>query len=291
MEITIKLENTIKLIGDLFKVSEDNVKSGMKLCFREATEEQITTILQYELGKAIDTANMEKDIAHKLEKDIAEALKNNFIQSSSFIKTLANGFKAEVCWHKRHIEKNTGGDFGLVIEQPKFTINGRMLKLSDSKNRQGLLVQSKHRKYNEKWRGFTPRQKIILSKHMSYLSLLRYEYIDTENKELKSFYWNLCNNFSIKQVEDWFKYNNFQNCKTTNDIITSLGLEEIGTNDDKIIDLIIAPKKTPAMIIKIFWDSKEPRDPGPQSHINGHNNIINYSTCENVELRQYITIR
>jgi len=257
----IELNNTVNLIGDLFKKAEETVKSDIDLAFPQACEEQITVVLQLELAKILNKANQQKEIERAFQKDIDRGIRESLLptSTSNHIKALSNGIVAKVSWHKRNIEQKTGGDLGLLIVQPEVSFFNRKISLSRCKNERGLLVQAKLKKNNESWGHLTANQRKILKDRVNYLSLLRYEFIDQENRKLKDFYWTLCNGASIINVIEWLKKDDFPKNQTSKEIITNLGLGNIGTNDQQIINSVIIPTRNGQTIfIKIDWEDTDP---------------------------------
>src|SRR4029077_9602721 len=99
--------------------------------------------------------------------------------------------------------KKTGGDIGLVLIRPNVNHERfRMRPLTvDEHYSRGLLCQTKIKRRNARWGGFTPNQKKILSNRTEYLALLLYEYKDAERKALMPFQWQSCARMNFKGIE------------------------------------------------------------------------------------------
>ncbi len=256
----VLLNNTISLIENTFSSAEEQVKSEIKLYFSDATEEQITNIFQSKLGALLQQISRERKVALAFQKDIEQVITDKLTQGflsysiESYIKSISQGLVAEISWHKRHIEAKTGGDFGIVIIQPQIDFWGDEMQIQRCGEQRGLLVQAKLKKFNDKSFGqLTKSQKKQLIERVKYLSILRYKFLDNENKILDSFFWSVFDNDSMGDIMEWLKNDSFPTTIPTKDIINQLGVGKIGTSDKNIIRQIIEPQKTPTMIIKIDW--------------------------------------
>lgn len=260
--MSIKLEKTVTLIGELFKKAEQETKIDISKVPFCADEEQVTTIWGDYLAKVLLEPTQQKSIENAFKEDIMRGIAEHMtsVQYSAkyYIQTLSHGLVAEVSCHERKIERKTGGDLGLLFIQPKISFYNREISLVRCKSKQGLLVQAKLKKYDKSYGNLTRNQKEILKDRMGYLSLLRYEYTDIENRKLKNFNWTLCNGRTINEVISWLKENKFPENQTSEYIITNLGLGKIGTNDQEIIDSVIVPDRRQTLIIKIDWKDRDP---------------------------------
>jgi hypothetical protein len=263
----ITLLNSVKLIGKLFRKAEESVKTEVDNTFNNAHEEQITNLLHSALAKKLNEANKQRVI----ERAFLQDLRNGIQKHSNYqlpsradihLSDISRGLIAKVSWHSKQEESITGGDFGMAIIQPELTFENLELSIKRCENKCGLLVQAKKRLYNGEWGQITVNQEKILNDRLSYLSLLRYEFIDPENKNLQDFFWTLCNGYGITDVIGWLTKNNFPETQTSEDIIMNLGLGRIGIRDKHIINSIIIPEKSKqTLIIKIDWEGKDPKYP------------------------------
>lgn len=78
---------------------------------------------------------------------------------------------------------------------------------------------------------------------------------------------------TLEQVSEYIKKDQFPQLVESEVIIQGIGHGLIGTDDDKILDEIIAPKKNPSLIIRLFWSYGNWRGPDAGIHV--------YSTQEN----------
>lgn len=284
--MSILLKNTIELIGNAFIDAEEHVRRDIELSFSGATEEQITTIFQLRLGEEINKISEEKNFESAFQKDIEQAIRwelSGCLPSygiKSNIKSISDGLVAKISWHQRHIEAKTGGDFGIVIIQPQIGCYSDKIEIERCGEQRGLLVQAKLKRFKDtNWGKLTSMQEKLLPKRMKYLSILRYKYLDKNNKNLDKFSWSLFNDNNIDNIKSWLKNDRFPTNKCTNDIIVELGLGEIGTSDKDIINKIIEPQETPTMIIRIDW-----KDKGPGFNVNALNKEIEHLLNKNKKL-------
>ena len=256
----ILLRNTIELIADAFNCSEKQVISDIQLHYSNAGEETITSNFQNKLGIALHQICKKGKVELAFQEDIMKAIicilprLNNIYHIQSMIAEISSGLIAEISWHEKYVEAKTGGDFGIVIIQPTISFYDNRIHINRCAEQRGLLVQAKRKKYNDRWGQLTASQERILCDKIDYLSILRYEFCDAENKILNDFLWNtFTNNDSIENIIEWLKKDELPQAACTKHIITQLGLGKIGTSDDAIIKEFIEPRHTPTMIIKIDW--------------------------------------
>ena len=164
--------------------------------------------------------------------------------------------------------------FGLVITRPSVE------KQFDSflvKNdyRRGLLCQAKLKKSDGKWGKLTNNQIEKLPKSLSYLGLLLYDYEDLERHKLRSFRWQLCNKASdIADVVDWLNTGIFPSALESKKAIEDLGESRIGTDDQKVLDEIIAPEGNVSLEIIIKWND-DSKKPGSKIYVMSRNEVVN----------------
>lgn len=207
------------------------------------------------LAKALRTASQEHHIERAFLTDLRKAFPD--LGHGSELRSLARGLIADVTLHRRETERVTGGDIGFMIIRPQVNDRGKTLNVEDY--RRGLLCQAKLKRSNGKWGSFTRRQKKVLPERMRYLGLLLYSYDDEERRQLKQFQWQLCNSApSIKDVTQWFRRDNFPSLTSSNTIIKGVGDGQIGTDNDTILNEIVAPTGNPALTIKIGWPNGGP---------------------------------
>jgi hypothetical protein len=140
--------------------------------------------------------------------------------------------------------------------------------------RRGILCQAKMKDKDGKWGKFTKQQKCLLPDRMKYLCLLLYSYKDPGRRELDNYQWYICQkDETLEQVIGYIKKDQFPQLVESDVIIKAIGLDYIGTDDDTILDEIISPKKSPSLIIRLFWAYGNWRGPDTSIEV--------YSTQEN----------
>jgi hypothetical protein len=172
----IKLINSVKLIGKLFRRAEESVKTEVDNTFKSANEEQITTILQSSLAKELNEANKLKIIERAFLQDLRNGIQkhSNYqfpSQADIYMSDISRGLIAKVSWHSKQEESITGGDFGLAIIQPELAFKNQELSIKRGENIYGLLVQAKKRLYNGEWGRIEGNQRKILKDRLGYVSL------------------------------------------------------------------------------------------------------------------------
>lgn len=280
--MSIQLKKTVELIASLFFDAETKLISKIGKDFPAATEEQITDIFHEILAEVLEKASKERKIEEAFIKDINSSFHNieNF-----HINKLSKGLIASVSWHNRVTEGRSGGDIGLLFVQPTITAehNGK-LSLIRQGNRQALLVQAKRKKFQKPWRQLTLPQQKNLKDRTEFLSLLRFEYVDNQNRNLKPFVWTLCKGYKLDQLMIWLTNNNFPNSLNTPNLIKDLGFGKIGTKDYNIIESIIFPDKIQTMVIIIDWKD----DDDPQSVVITINNNLEIKQEQEEVVKIYV---
>lgn len=183
---------------------------------------------------------------------------------------IAGGIRATTVFHNRDLEKKTGSDLGIVLVRPNLHHRNfdKSTLIIDREYQRGLMAQAKlkSRKTPSRrsiWRSLTPNQKRVLPPHLGHLSLILYEYSDTERLSLLPFRWQLCHQASIYEIGTWLRKDDFPSLKNSSGIIRLLGNDSIGTADKNIIQEHICPKVRRSLMIHIGW----PPDAGPPLEI------------------------
>jgi hypothetical protein len=96
---------------------------------------------------------------------------------------------------------------------------------------------------------------------MAYAALLRYQFADTEGRQLGNFDWHLLSGFAISAAAEWLRTGDFPNAVKTPAIIAGMSRGEYGTDDQAIIERDICPDAGSHVVIEIDWRDGE--DPGP----------------------------
>jgi hypothetical protein len=125
----------------------------------------------------------------------------------------------------------------------------------DRDYRRGLLCQTKIFKIDSSWGELTENQRKMLRERLDYLALVLYRYTDQDGdrRELGPFQWQLTRNVTIEDIGNWLKSDKFPQLEGSQQILSALGRNKIGTDDKDIIDKYIAPVERPSFVINIRW--------------------------------------
>jgi hypothetical protein len=262
------------VIIQAWRAAEQSLIRDIQYCYPDADEEFITRTFHGKYAATLNYASQLKQI----EKAFLYDLQKAFPGLDSPLKKIASGLIAEVTLHSRTTEKITGGDIGLMFSRPQISARGHYLQIADY--RRGLLCQAKLKNVAGKWGSFTKKQIKVLPDRLPYLGLLLYSYSDNARHVLNPFQWQLCNTATMDEVRGWLKKGNFPSSVDSDGILTDLAEGAIGSDDDEVIDSIIAPAKNPTLHIRITW----PDDQHPGSSVQV------YSRQEN-KAKQTVTVR
>lgn len=219
-------------------------------------EDEITRAFHKEFVKTLRTASNYGKIENAFLKDLNSAFPS--IPPYQLAK-IPPGLMADVILHKRNTEGDTGGDIGLTLTRPfvEYHTHSSSLKIKDY--RRGLLCQAKLKNSKGKWSYFSDSQKKVLDDRLQYLGILLYKYKDTERHDLDYFQWQLCNEAaSLTDMMNWLKTSIFPTVVDSEHIIKGIGNGKIGTDNEKVIDEIIAPKGNACLEIIINWPGGKP---------------------------------
>jgi hypothetical protein len=253
-----KITNTLNVITHCWMTAEKRLQRDIRDYRPDANEETITQLFCTQLAKDLRAASDDDQIKQAFLRDMQIAFSRVY---RHFLYQIVEGLIADVTLHERHTEGLTGGDLGLVIVRPQIHKDFGHLQIGDY--RQGILTQAKLKRYDGKWGRFTKRQQEVLPEKLHYLALLLYSYTDVERHLLSDFQWQLCSSVSFPKVESWLKGDVFPSLLDSADILRRLGNGDIGTDDSRIVDEIIAPEGSAALIITIGW----PEGKGPGSQV------------------------
>ena len=261
MTSAMKIPATLKTIIQCWEKAESNLRRNIKKKYRDPDEEFITRLFCGEFSFSLRKASMQGLIRKSFLEDLRRAYPE--LGHCRELTLIAENLIADVSLHKRHIEKFTGGDFGLTITRPDLSFsapshysNTGYLEINANYQR-GLLCQAKL-KQKSGWGKLTPKQKKVLPERMPYLGLLLYECNSEERQLLKRFAWQMCSLGTVETINDWLKSGKFPSSASSSEIIQQLGNAKIGTDDERILDHIIRPTGKPQFSIKIYWASAKP---------------------------------
>ena len=215
---------TLEVISDAWIVAEDSLRIVIDEHSPDANEEEITTLFQQELSKALKTASYNRKIERAYAKDLSVSFPR--LSTEPDFESIAQGLIAEITFHDRSTEAKTGGDFGIVIEYPRFLYTRKGLEADGS--RYGVLIQAKLKNVAGKWGRFTKRQQELLPNRLLYLVLLLYDYEDLSRRVLQRFKWQDCQSATFAQVENWLEDGNFPTLMNSDEVIKRLGSGTLG---------------------------------------------------------------
>jgi hypothetical protein len=251
------IDNTLEVISESWAKAHNEMREFISEYTPSADEEFITRLFHAMFSKALRSASESKLI----EMAFLEDLRSSFWAIDSYyLSRIAQGLIADVTLHDRKTEGVTGGDLGLMISRPLVSEEIGCLRIGDY--RCGILCQAKMKRANGSWGKFTKRQREILPNRHKYLALLLYSYEDLERRSFLPFRWQLCDSATFEQMQSWLKTGVFPSLLNSTQIIHGVGKGAMGTDDDRVLDEVITPKRNPALTITIDWPDGE--SPGSQ---------------------------
>jgi hypothetical protein len=256
----LEIPTTLRVVSDCWQNAEQSLQADIREDYPGVNEEFITQMFHGKLAKALRAASSN----HLIERAFLTDLGNTFcdLRDDFELSRIAQGLIANVTLHKRDTEIVTGGDIGFIIIRPQIEDAGYALRVSDY--RRGILCQAKIKRADGKWGNFSRTQNKVLPERLQYFALLLYSYEDEERRMLKQFQWQLCDSASsIKEVAKWLRRESFPSLISSEAVIVGVGDGLIGTDDDELLDEIVAPIGNPALVITIGW----PDDDHPGSQI------------------------
>lgn len=254
----IHIQKTLDVVCRHVTTAEEKVRHSVRDAFPAADEEQITTLFQEKLHEDLSVASQQGEIAHAFATDLQNAGVPRF-NDEAF--QMARGIIAEVSWHPRHVERKSGGDFGLLFVRPKIENLFGEVTIKDGEVT-ALLAQAKRKLYGEDCGCLTNNQMRILADRLDYTSLVLYKFKDIQNRDLDLFRWQHCRGATIPKVNEWLARASFAPRLTTAEVLKKLESEEIGTTNLNTIESVISPADTRTMRIEIKWKKGE----GPSTH-------------------------
>src|SRR5207244_1019762 len=147
------------------------------------------------------------------------------------LQHITDGLVARLRRQQPAEEKRTGGDFGLLLVEPKFQLRwGKQLDLQRGGLKRGLLVQAKRRFRDGRWNQLTSTQVKRLPERVAYTALLRYEFLDPRRRNLRSFLWHPLSGFAVSAVTQWLTSGDFPDAVETSAVVAGLSQGEYGTD-------------------------------------------------------------
>lgn len=268
MSHLIPLRQTIALLKTCWQAAEERLCREVGTKYHESDEEAITILLFGELREEVDG----RSSSGEFEESFAADLRDQY--STTDLSWVANGIIGRVVYHPRHIEKRSGGDFGLVLARPQVE-HGWTTDIS--MHTQGLLVQAKKHSQKGTIGTMTKRQCSVLPERLEYTAFILYVYA-TAGAELAPFAWICADGRQLQDLKTDMGRLNRKHPKTvddfreimtgsvlsSSDIIEAVSQGLRGTSDRQIIDDQICPALTPSVTIEITWRNGSPPEP-PQT--------------------------
>jgi hypothetical protein len=238
--------------------------------YSDRHKETITTLfhseLECEFAKVSGSGNVEQAFLADLTHAFPE-LKIGELRSK-----IARGLVATVSFHSREIERKTGGDLGIVLVRPdvqKAQFGWSELTI-DHDHKRGLLCQAKIFRRSAHWGALSGQQKKTLTNKLGYFALLLYRYVDQDGhrRDLAPFSWQLVAGATVEQIGEWLVSDEFPSPQGSQEILGALVRDQIGTDDNVLIDRDITPQLRPSLVIRIGWNDGE--GPGDSVHVQEH---------------------
>lgn len=262
------IPQTIALLKTCWETAEARVCREVGTKYRESDEEAITVLLCGELRQEFD----EKNSYREFENAFASDLRVHFPFVD--LNWVSHGLIGRVVHHPRHIEKKTGGDFGLVIGRPQVE---HRWGTDVCMHTQGLLVQAKKQSKTGRVGKLTKVQRTVLPAKLEYTAFVLYMYSGS-GTELAPFAWVCADGRQLQAVEADLARLNGAHPKTissfreimigsvasSTDMIEAVSQGALGTSDKRVIDAEICPALTSSVTIEVTWRDGKPSEP-PQT--------------------------
>lgn len=258
----IDLRELRRVLVDEIDKAETRVLQSVHASLPRAKEDDITTLFVVEAERGLEDATKSGRIAFAVRTDLENAYWSHGRVPPTRLAQVSDGLVARVRKQGPAEEARTGGDFGLLLVEPRFDLRwDAHLDLRRCGLKRGLLVQAKRRLRGGRWNQFTSTQLRRLPERMAYTALLRYEFADAGGRQLKSFDWHPLSGLSISAVAEWLRSGDFPNAVNTSAVVAGVSRGEYGTDDQAVIERDICPDAGSYVVIEVDWQDGE--DPGP----------------------------
>jgi hypothetical protein len=257
--LEIKLTNVERLIARCWKHSEEIARELVATKYFAPAEEYLTSLFAGEFREAVASVSD----AREVDKAFLADLRASIPRLDSTIAQRVSGLVARVTlhnhWHEGHL---SGADLGLIIMRPVVRLQPGGVRIEFRRdNATGLLAQAKlgiregSANGKRKWDGLTKPQERLYRKRRDYYSLLLYRLSGEKLSELGPLRWQLCKQYTVKRVKQWFKSDAFPDEIDSSDVLEKLFARSIGIGDSKVIKTIIDPATSNfrSIEIRIFW--------------------------------------
>lgn len=240
--------------------AEKALRENVRRKFPDRDEEIITELFHAELEAEFARVSNMGVVAGAFLSDLKQSFSS--LDPHELRSKIARGIIGTINFHPRHVEKETGGDFGIVLVRPDVQESrfGWSNLTIDGNYQRGLLCQAKIFRRDSRWERFTPTQKRLLATKLKYFTLLLYRYVDQkeQRRELAAFMWQQAGNAAAPEVNDWLASGQFPNPENSQKILGALIRNQIGTDVRRLIEKDIAPPLRPSLVIKIGWRDGNP---------------------------------
>lgn len=256
----IDLQELRRVLGDEIGKAETRVLECVHASLPRAKEDDITTLFVVEAERGLKDATKSGRIALAVRTDLENAYRSLGRMPPTRLAQVSDGLVARVRKQGLVDETRTGGDFGLLLVEPRFDLRWNVhLDLHRCGLKRGLLVQAKRRLHGRRWNQFTTMQLKQLNKRMAYAALLRYEFADAGGRQLKSFEWHPLSGLSISAVAEWLRCGDFPNAVNTSSVVAAVSRGEYGADDQAVIEREICPDAGSYVVIEVDWrDGEDP---------------------------------
>jgi hypothetical protein len=244
--------------------AEEATRNAIEEKYWDSDEEFITAAFRGELRIIVEQDRELCSILGSLREGIVCAMQAETAlfangKRRDSLESFARSLQVIAKFHPREVEKDTGGDLGLVISWPELTVHD--LQASELKTKRcGALVQAKLKGRDGKWGVFTKNQEKTFGIRRDHAALLFYSYKESGpvRRKLSEFRWKSCLAASLEDMKEWLKHSEVQSCVSTGDAIMGLAGGNIGTCDEDVIDecILRGVRKSDVMEIRFEF----PRD-------------------------------
>ena len=251
----MKIPNLASLISDCWNRAELALREQIRQELPDINEETVTVLLSGKLRVEFERVSDKGAVADAFQRDLCLSFQD--IDRATLSSKIARRLIATVHFHQKEVEKQTGGDFGVVFRRPvirRAAYSDSTLTIVDDR-RQGLLCQAKIFRRNNKWGKLGDKQEKVISERVGYFALVLYKYADQSGArcELAPIQWQLTRDFDLNAVKGWLRSDSFPSRASSQSIIEQLAKGELGTDDEKAIADNIAPQMRPAFEITVGW--------------------------------------
>jgi hypothetical protein len=118
-------------------------------------ETEITALFLSEVDKRMGQASADGRVAAAVRADLENALRQARVTRPRSLPRVTDGLVAKVIRHGLEEEKQSGGDFGLLLVQPRFHFRWGDVHLKRGGHKRGTLVQAKRRLHEARWNQLT----------------------------------------------------------------------------------------------------------------------------------------